>query len=80
MPLASCRHKRFDSAGCDERLSFMEKCGLCFKLRRGPEAWRLEDVFVSFEHLPMSKELQLQKIVFRKSRRAVILETEASAH
>jgi hypothetical protein len=44
------------------------------------EAWRLEDVFVSFEHLPMSKELQLQKIVFRKSRRAVILETEASAH
>lgn len=42
-------------------LSFMVKCGLCFKLRRGSEAWREEDVYVSFEHLPTAKELRLQR-------------------
>ena len=41
--------------------SFMEQCGLCFKLRPGPEAWRAEDVYVSFEHLPTAKKLCLRR-------------------
>jgi GTPase SAR1 family protein len=41
-------------------LSLMERCQLCFKLRSASEAWRQEDIFVSFEHLPRARELRLQ--------------------
>ncbi|WP_339750116.1 COR domain-containing protein, partial [uncultured Rubinisphaera sp.] len=41
-------------------ISFMEVCGLCFQLRKAEDAWREEDIYVSFEHLPCSKELRLQ--------------------
>jgi internalin A len=56
----------WDAAGYSETdqelfLSFMLRCGLCFRLRKGPEAWREEDVYVSFEHLPTAKELRLQR-------------------
>lgn len=40
-------------------LSYMQECGLCFKLRPEEDAWREEDVYVSFEHLPSAKEIQL---------------------
>jgi GTPase SAR1 family protein len=40
-------------------LSLMERCQLCFKLRSASDAWRQEDIFVSFEHLPKAEE-QLQ--------------------
>jgi hypothetical protein len=42
-------------------ISFMERCGLCFRIRDAASAWREEDLYVSFEHLPMAKELQLQE-------------------
>lgn len=42
-------------------LSFMKRCGLCFELRKGPDAWREEDISVSFEHLPTAKEVRLQR-------------------
>jgi len=42
-------------------LSFMERCGLCFKLRDAEHAWLGEDVYVSFEHLPTADEAGLTK-------------------
>ena len=33
-------------------LSFMERCGLCFKLHDEKRSFRGQDVYVSFEHLP----------------------------
>lgn len=50
--------------------SFMEQCGLCFKLRAGEEAWREQDVFVSFEHLPMAKDLGLERTFQRRLKEA----------
>jgi hypothetical protein len=44
----------------------MEQCGLCFKLRAAAEAWREDDVFVSFEHLPTAAELHLQRTFRRR--------------
>jgi GTPase SAR1 family protein len=41
-------------------ISFMERCGLCFRIRESQYAWREEDLYVSFEHLPIAKELHLQ--------------------
>jgi hypothetical protein len=41
-------------------LSLMERCHLCFKLRSASDAWRQEDIFASFEHLPKARELRLQ--------------------
>ena len=41
-------------------LSFMELCGLCFKLHRAEHAWREEDVFISQEHLPSAREARMQ--------------------
>jgi hypothetical protein len=55
--------------GPDEQrllLSYMQQCGLCFKLRRGEDAWREEDVYVSFEHLPTSREIQLSRAFDRR--------------
>ncbi|MCF7960509.1 MAG: hypothetical protein K9M08_07175 [Pirellula sp.] len=40
-------------------LSYMQQCGLCFQLRTAKESWREQDLFVSFEHLPTSKEIRL---------------------
>jgi hypothetical protein len=42
-------------------LSLMARCELCFRLRSASDAWRQEDIFVSFEHLPTAKELRLQR-------------------
>ncbi len=47
-------------------LSFIQKCGLCFKLRERAETWREEDVYVSFEHLPIEKELRLQRKFYNR--------------
>lgn len=47
----------------DEQLlliSFMNQCGLCFRLRSAEHAWREEDIYISIEHLPAAKELCLQ--------------------
>lgn len=47
----------------DQKLltSFMEECGLCFQLRKAADAWRDENIYVSVEHLPTSRELGLQR-------------------
>ena len=37
-------------------LSYMRSCGLCFKLREAEQAWREEELFVSFTHLPSSSD------------------------
>lgn len=42
-------------------LTLMEQCGLCFLLCPQAEAWREENVYVSFEHLPTARELRLQR-------------------
>lgn len=42
-------------------ISFMSVCGLCFRLRPAEDAWREEDVYVSFEHLPTCRDLELQQ-------------------
>ena len=47
-------------------LSFMERCGLCFKLRPGAEAWRERDVYVSFEHLPRGAEAEFRRLFERR--------------
>lgn len=39
-------------------LSFMQRCGLCFQLHRAEDAWRNEDVYISFEHLPSSRWIE----------------------
>lgn len=59
-------HWAWDQAGYspnDQKLltSFMEECGLCFQLRKAADAWRAEDVYISIEHLPTSRELRLQR-------------------
>ena len=41
-------------------LSFMQLCGLCFKLHDAEGAFSDEDVYVSYEHLWSSRELRLQ--------------------
>ncbi len=46
------RDRGFSTAEQELLLTFMERCGLCFKLRSKEDAWREEDVYVSFEHLP----------------------------
>lgn len=46
--------------------SFMEQCGLCFKLRAREETWRDQEVFVSFEHLPTARELGLERTFQRR--------------
>lgn len=40
-------------------LTFMERCGLCFRLRSADDSWRDEDVYASFEHLPTSDASRL---------------------
>ena len=42
-------------------ISFMVRCGLCFRIHESEHSWRGEDVYVSFEHLPTSRELGLQR-------------------
>lgn len=54
-------NRTYQEAEQDLLLSFMVRCGLCFKLRHAAEAWREEDIYVSFEHLPTAKELRMQR-------------------
>ncbi|GEM_PF-3779502 len=41
--------------------SFMVRCGVAFRLRRAEDAWRDEDVYATFEHLPDAGELSLRR-------------------
>lgn len=51
-----------DYTGAEQELllTFMEQCGLCFKLRDAADAWREETVYVSCEHLPSARVARLQ--------------------
>lgn len=51
---------RFSTVEQKLLISFMERCGLCFRIRESQYAWREEDLYVSFEHLPSARELDLQ--------------------
>ncbi len=52
-------NKKYSNEEQELLRSFMETCGLCFRLRSAAEAWRRENIYVSFEHLPMAKEVGL---------------------
>lgn len=49
-------------------LSYMQQCGLCFQLRTAKESWREQDIYVSFEHLPTSKEIRLMREFDRRKK------------
>lgn len=53
--------KRYAPAEQELLRSFMETCGLCFRLRRAEDAWREQDLYLSFEHLPKAREIRLQR-------------------
>lgn len=60
-------------------LTYMERCGLCFRLRAAEDAWREENVYVSFEHLPTAKVSRLANDFFGQSNLADIRECRLDA-
>ena len=59
--------------GPEERdllLSFMVLCNVCFRLRKAEDAWRDEDVYVSYQHLASSAALGLRQVHDRHAKAA----------
>lgn len=59
--------------------SYMEQCGLCFRLRSAEDSWREEPVYVSFEHLPTARSARLRQEFDRRASGTELRETTLSS-